>query len=50
MADGYTISGLTAKATGTNVGEYTTEIEGTAKVTKGGKDVTEKVVVNVVPG
>ena len=50
VADGYTISGLTAKATGTNVGEYTTEIEGTAKVTKGGKDVTEKVVVNVVPG
>ena len=50
VADGYTISNLTAKATGTNVGEYTTKIEGTAKVTKGGKDVTEKVVVNVVPG
>ena len=50
VADGYTISGLTAKATGTNVGEYTTEIKGTAKVKKDGQDVTEKVVVNVVPG
>ena len=50
VADGYTISGLTAKATGTDSGEYTTKIEGTAKVTKEGKDVTEKVVVNVVPG
>ena len=50
VADGYTISGLTAKATGTNVGEYTTEIKGTAKVTKEDKDVTGKVVVNVVPG
>ena len=50
VADGYTISGLTAKATGTNVGEYTTKIEGTAKVKKGKEDVTEKVVVNVVPG
>ena len=50
VADGYTISNLTAKATGTNVGEYTTKIEGTAKVTKGGEDVTEKVVVNVVSG
>ena len=50
VADGYTISNLTAKATGTNVGEYTTKIEGTAKVTKGGEDVTEKGVVNVVSG
>ena len=50
VADGYTISNLTAKATGTNVGEYTTKIEGTAKVTKGSEDVTEKVVVNVVSG
>ena len=50
VADGYTISGLTAKATGTNVVEYTTEIKGTAKVTKEDKDVTGKVVVNVVPG
>ena len=50
VADGYTVSGLTAKATGTNVGEYTTVIEGTAKVKKGKEDVTEKVVVNVVPG
>ena len=50
VADGYTVSGLTAKATGTNVGEYTTKIEGTAEVKKGKEDVTEKVVVNVVPG
>ena len=50
VADGYIVSDLTAKGTGTNVGEYTTKIEGTAKVTKEGKDVTEKVVVNVVPG
>ena len=50
VADGYTVSGLTAKATGTDFGEYKTEIKGTAKVTKDGKDVTEKVVVNVVPG
>ena len=50
VADGYIVSGLTAKATGTNVGEYTTEIKGTARVTKEDKDVTGKVVVNVVPG
>ena len=50
VADGYTITGLSAKATGTDFGEYKTEIKGTAKVTKDGKDVTEKVVVNVVPG
>ena len=50
VTDGYTITGLTAKATGTDFGEYKTEIKGTAKVTKDGKDVTEKVVVNVVPG
>ena len=42
VADGYIVSDLTAKATGTNVGEYTTKIEGTAKVTKEGKDVTER--------
>ena len=50
VADGYTVFGLTAKATGTDFGEYKTEIKGTAKVTKDGKYVTEKVVVNVVPG
>ena len=48
--DGYTVSGLNAHAQGTDAGTYPTIIEGTAKVTKGGKDVTEKVVVNVVPG
>lgn len=47
VADGYTISNLTAKATGTNVGEYTTKIEGTAKVTKGGEDVTEKKLLSM---
>ena len=50
VTDGYIVSGLTAKATGTNVGEYTTKIEGPATVKKGNEDVTEKVVVNVVPG
>ena len=50
VADGYIVSGLTAKATGTNVGEYTTEIKGTAHVEKDNQDVTNKVIVNVVPG
>ena len=50
VADGYIVSGLTAKATGTNVGEYTTEIKGTAHVEKDNQDVTNKVIVNVVSG
>ena len=50
VADGYIVSGLTSKATGTNVGEYTTEIKGTAHVEKDNQDVTNKVIVNVVPG
>ncbi len=50
VADGYIVSGLTAKAIGTNVGEYTTEIKGTAHVEKDNQDVTNKVIVNVVPG
>ena len=50
VTDGYIVSGLTAKATGTNVGEYKTEIKGTAHVEKDNQDVTNKVIVNVVPG
>ena len=50
VADGYIVSGLSAKATGTNVGEYTAEIKGTATVEKDGVDVTDKVVVKKVPG
>jgi len=50
VADGYIVSGLTAKATGTNVGEYTTEIKGTAHVEKDNQDVTNKVIVNIVSG
>ena len=49
-ADGYIVSGLTAKATGTNVGEYTTEIKGTAHVEKDNQDVTNKVIVKTTPG
>ena len=50
VADGYIVSGLTAKATGTNVGEYTTEIKGTAHVEKDNQDVTNKVIVKTTPG
>ena len=50
VADGYIVSGLTAKATGTNVGEYTTEIKGTAHVEKDNQDVTNKVIVKTTTG
>ena len=50
VADGYIVSGLTAKATGTDVGEYTTEIKGTAHVEKDNQDVTNKVIVKTTPG
>ena len=50
VADGYIVSGLTAKATGTNVGEYTTEIKGTAHVEKDNQEVTNKVIVKTTPG
>ena len=50
VAGGYTVEGLTAVAKGKDFGTYNTEITGTAKVTKGGVDVTDKVIVNVTKG
>ncbi|WP_343011219.1 InlB B-repeat-containing protein, partial [Holdemanella biformis] len=47
---GYEVTGLTAEAKGKDFGTYNTEITGTAKVTKGGVDVTDKVIVNVTKG
>ncbi|MDY5474938.1 MAG: InlB B-repeat-containing protein, partial [Holdemanella porci] len=47
---GYEVTGLTAKAEGKDFGTYNTEITGTATVTKGGVDVTDKVIVNVNKG
>ena len=50
VADGYTVEGLTAVATGKDADTYETKITGTAKVTKDGVDVTDKVIVNVTKG
>ena len=50
VAGGYTVEGLTAVAKGKDFGTYNTEITGTAKVTKGGVDVTDKVIVNKING
>ena len=47
---GYEVTGLTAVAEGKDFGNYDTEITGTAKVTKGGVDVTDKVIVNKING
>ena len=47
---GYEVTGLTAEAKGKDFGTYNTEITGTAKVTKGGVDVTDKVIVNKING
>ena len=47
---GYEVTGLTAEAKGTNFGTYDTVITGTATVTKGGVDVTDKVIVNKING
>ena len=47
---GYEVTGLKAEAKGTNFGTYDTVITGTAIVTKGGVDVTDKVIVNVNKG
>ncbi len=47
---GYEVTGLTAEAKGKDFGTYDTEITGTAKVTKGGVDVTDKVIVNKING
>ena len=50
VADGYTVEGLTAVATGKDADTYETKITGTARVTKDGVDVTDKVIVNVNKG
>lgn len=47
---GYEVTGLKAEAKGTNFGTYDTVITGTATVTKGGVDVTDKVIVNKING
>ena len=47
---GYEVTGLTAVAEGKDFGTYDTVITGTAIVTKGGVDVTDKVIVNVNKG
>ena len=47
---GYEVPDLKAEAKGTNFGTYDTVITGTATVTKGGVDVTDKVIVNVTKG
>ena len=49
--NGYKVSGLTAKTSGKDAQVYSnTVIEGTAIVEKDGVDVTDKVVLNTVPG
>ena len=47
---GYEVTGLTSEAKGKDFGTYNTEITGTAKVTKDGVDVTDKVIVNKING
>ena len=47
---GYEVTGLKAEAKGTNFGTYDTVITGTATVTKGDVDVTDKVIVNKING
>ncbi len=50
VTGGYVVTGLTAEAKGKDFGTYNTEIIGTAKVTKDGVDVTDKVIVNKING
>ena len=50
VTDGYVVTGLKAEAKGTNFGTYDTVITGTARVTKDGVDVTDKVIVKVNKG
>ena len=50
VTGGYVVTGLTAVAEGKDFGNYDTEITGTARVTKDGVDVTDKVIVNVTKG
>ena len=47
---GYEVTGLTAVAEGKDFGTYDTVITGTARVTKDGVDVTDKVIVNKING
>ena len=47
---GYEVTGLLAVAEGKDFGTYDTVITGTAKVTKDGVDVTDKVIVNKING
>ena len=47
---GYEVTGLTAEAEGKDFGTYDAVITGTAKVTKDGVDVTDKVIVNKING
>ena len=47
---GYEVTGLTAVATGKDAGTYENKITGKATVTKGGVDVTNKVIVNKING
>ena len=50
VTGGYEVTGLTAVAEGKDFGNYDTEITGTARVTKDGVDVTDKVIVNKING
>ena len=50
VTGGYVVTGLTAVAEGKDFGNYDTEITGTARVTKDGVDVTDKVIVNKING
>ena len=47
---GYVVTGLTAVAEGKDSDTYKTNITGTARVTKDGVDVTDKVIVNTIDG
>ena len=50
VTGGYVVTGLTAVTEGKDFGNYDTEITGTARVTKDGVDVTDKVIVNKING
>ena len=50
VTGGYVVTDLTAVAEGKDFGNYDTEITGTARVTKDGVDVTDKVIVNKING
>ena len=50
VTGGYVVTGLTAVAEGKDADTYKTNITGTARVTKDGVDVTDKVIVNTIDG